>query len=172
IAFVRRDEADDPVVVVLNFSAQPWTEYRVPLPEGGTWLEVLNTDSPVYGGSGVGNLGMVHAEPVPMHGRAHSVRVAAPPLGGVSLVPERRREAGGQLPGAGRAGTAARGPGPSEAVPGPPSVRVGGGGSTAGWPDACGRPAPAGVRRRRARTAPAGVRGPHTWSPHPHRSAA
>src|SRR5699024_4953207 len=57
IAFVRRDEADDPVVVVLNFSAQPWTEYRVPLPEGGTWLEVLNTDSPVYGGSGVGNLG-------------------------------------------------------------------------------------------------------------------
>ena len=93
IAFVRRDEADDPVVVVLNFSAQPWTEYRVPLPEGGTWLEVLNTDSPVYGGSGVGNLGMVHAEPVPMHGRDHSVRVAAPPLGGVILVPERLREA-------------------------------------------------------------------------------
>ena len=93
IAFVRRDEADDPVVVVLNFSAQPWTEYRVPMPEGGTWLEVLNTDSPVYGGSGVGNLGMVHVEPVPMHGRDHSVRVAVPPLGGVILVPERLREA-------------------------------------------------------------------------------
>ena len=90
---MRRDEADDPVVVVLNFSAQPWTEYRVPLPEGGTWLEVLNTDSPVYGGSGVGNLGMVHAEPVPMHGRDHSVRVAAPPLGGVILVAERLRDA-------------------------------------------------------------------------------
>src|SRR5699024_1021030 len=172
IAFVRRDEADDPVVVVLNFSAQPWTEYRVPLPEGGTWLEVLNTDSPVYGGSGVGNLGMVHAEPVPMHGRDHSVRVAAPPLGGVILVPERLRESRRQRRGPCPAATMATGPGRREEVPGPSSVRVGGGVSTAGWPDACGRPAPAGLRRRRPRTAPAGVRGPHPWSPHPHRSAA
>src|SRR5699024_2214785 len=38
IAFVRRDEDDDPVVVVLNCSAQPWTDYRVHMPEGGTWL--------------------------------------------------------------------------------------------------------------------------------------
>ena len=92
LAFLRRNPAGDPVAVIVNFSSEPWIDYRVPLPEGGTWLEVLNSDSPVYGGSGVGNLGRVHSEPVPMHGRDHSVRVAVPPLGAVIFVPERLRE--------------------------------------------------------------------------------
>ena len=92
LSFVRRDEAGDPVVAVVNFSAQPWHEYRIPLPEGGVWLEVLNSDAPVYGGSGVGNLGRVHAEKLPQHGREHSVRLSVPPLGAVLLVPECLRE--------------------------------------------------------------------------------
>ena len=78
-------------MVVLNFSTEPWHDYRVPMPEGGDWLEVLNSDAPVYGGSGVGNLGKVHVEQVPMHGREHSVRLTVPPLGAVVLAPERLR---------------------------------------------------------------------------------
>lgn len=92
LSFVRRDHAGDPVVVVVNLSAQPWHEYRIPLPEGGAWLEVLNSDAPVYGGGGVGNLGRVHAEQLPQHGRDFSVRLSVPPLGAVVLVPERLRE--------------------------------------------------------------------------------
>jgi len=91
LSYVRRDATGDPVVVVVNFSAEPWHDLRVPLPEGGSWLEVLNSDAPVYGGSGVGNLGRVHAEPLPRHGREHSVRLSVPPLGAVILVPERLR---------------------------------------------------------------------------------
>lgn len=92
LSFVRRDQSGDPVVVVLNFSTEPWHEYRIPLPEGGSWLEVMNTDAPVYGGSGVGNLGRVQAEQLPQHGREHSVRLSVPPLAAVVLVPERLRE--------------------------------------------------------------------------------
>lgn len=92
LAFARRDAAGDPVVVVLNFSPEPWLDLRVPLPEGGTWLEVLNSDATVYGGSGVGNLGRVHAEGLPTHGQEHSVRLAVPPLGAVVLAPARLRE--------------------------------------------------------------------------------
>ncbi|WP_010534932.1 1,4-alpha-glucan branching protein GlgB [Brachybacterium squillarum] len=92
IAFVRRDQAGDPVVVVLNFSPEPWVDYRVPLPEGGTWIESLNSDATVYGGSGVGNLGKVDAESLPQHGRDHSVRLAVPPLGAVVLTPERLQQ--------------------------------------------------------------------------------
>ena len=92
LSYVRRSASGDPVVVVLNFSAEPWHEYRIPLPEGGTWLEVLNSDSPVYGGSGVGNLGRVHAEQLPLHGREHSVRLSVPPLAALILVPERLRD--------------------------------------------------------------------------------
>ncbi|MDN5685513.1 MAG: 1,4-alpha-glucan branching protein GlgB [Brachybacterium sp.] len=92
ISFVRRDDDGEPVVVVLNFSPEAWDDYRVPLPEGGTWLELLNTDAPVYGGSGIGNLGRVHAEALPVHGREHSVRLSVPPLGAVLLAPARVRE--------------------------------------------------------------------------------
>ncbi|MCL2787628.1 MAG: alpha amylase C-terminal domain-containing protein [Micrococcales bacterium] len=38
---------------------------RLALPRGGEWLEILNTDSEHYGGSGVGNLGRVRAEDLP-----------------------------------------------------------------------------------------------------------
>ena len=43
----------------------------------------------VYGGSGVGNLGRVQAEPVPYGGLDYSVRVSVPPLGAVFFTPER-----------------------------------------------------------------------------------
>jgi 1,4-alpha-glucan branching enzyme len=55
--------------------------------EGPVWLEVLNTDASVYGGSGVGNMGRVQAEPVPHHGRRWSAIVRVPPLGALVLVP-------------------------------------------------------------------------------------
>ena len=41
--------------------------WRVPLPVGGRWREVVNTDAAEYGGSGVGNLGGVAAVARPMH---------------------------------------------------------------------------------------------------------
>ena len=34
----------------------------------------------MYGGSGQGNLGGVEAEPVPWHGRPHSLALTLPPL--------------------------------------------------------------------------------------------
>ena len=41
-------------------------------PQRGRWREVLNTDSAFYGGSDVGNLGGVEAEPVPWHDQPFS----------------------------------------------------------------------------------------------------
>ena len=51
------------------------------LPAGGTWTEVINTDAHHYGGSGVGNLGAVHAQDVPWHGLPASASLRVPPLG-------------------------------------------------------------------------------------------
>jgi 1,4-alpha-glucan branching enzyme len=48
---------------------------------------VINTDSENYGGSGVGNLGRVEAEPLPWHGLDASVSLRVPPLGAVWLRP-------------------------------------------------------------------------------------
>ena len=58
--------------------------------EGGPWREALNSDAPVYGGSGMGNLGGVEAESIPWHGRPHSAQVVLPPLAAVFLRPGAR----------------------------------------------------------------------------------
>jgi 1,4-alpha-glucan branching enzyme len=88
ISFLRfgSQESRAPVLAcVCNFSAMPHTDYRLGLPLAGTWREVLNTDSTAYGGSGVGNLGVVNAVPKPWHGRPASATVVVPPLGVIWL---------------------------------------------------------------------------------------
>jgi 1,4-alpha-glucan branching enzyme len=60
----------------------------VPLPVGGRWREVVNTDATDYGGSGVGNLGGVEALAEALHGRPFSAGVTLPPLATVWLAPE------------------------------------------------------------------------------------
>jgi 1,4-alpha-glucan branching enzyme len=88
VAFVRLGEGDaSPLVCVLNLSPVPRDGYRVGLPHSGRWREALNTDSAFYGGSGVGNLGAVDAEPVPWHDQPFSALVTLPPLGAVWLTP-------------------------------------------------------------------------------------
>ncbi|MEP6666116.1 MAG: alpha amylase C-terminal domain-containing protein, partial [Nocardioidaceae bacterium] len=63
----------------------PHNDYRLGLPEEGTWEEILNTDAEAYYGSGVGNLGAVNAAADSWHGRPASAVVQLPPLGTVWL---------------------------------------------------------------------------------------
>ncbi|WP_410821254.1 1,4-alpha-glucan branching protein GlgB [Micromonospora sp. 050-3] len=85
VSFVRIAPDGSTLVCVANFSAHPLHDYRIGLPAGGTWTEVLNTDAHHYGGSGVGNMGAVHAEDVPWHGMVASAALQIPPLGAVWL---------------------------------------------------------------------------------------
>jgi 1,4-alpha-glucan branching enzyme len=78
----------DVLAVVANFSGEPHLQYRVGLPFAGRWREVINTDAGIYGGSGVGNLGMVEATDEPWHGRPASATITVPPLGVVWFAPE------------------------------------------------------------------------------------
>ena len=73
------------VAVVANLTPVPRHGYRVGLPGGGRWVELLNTDDERYGGSGVGNPPELIAEDVPWHGMDHSVALTLPPLGVVWL---------------------------------------------------------------------------------------
>jgi 1,4-alpha-glucan branching enzyme len=76
------------LVCVCNMSPVPRDGYRVGLPHGGRWRELLNTDSEFYGGSGVGNMGGVTAEAKPWHDQPYSAELVLPPLGVIWLVPE------------------------------------------------------------------------------------
>jgi 1,4-alpha-glucan branching enzyme len=86
LALLRRgDPAGEPVVAVLNFTPLSRTNYRIGVPGGGFWREILNSDAPTYGGSGQGNFGGVEAAPLPLHGRSHSLTLTLPPLGAIFL---------------------------------------------------------------------------------------
>jgi 1,4-alpha-glucan branching enzyme len=81
VSFVRRGTSTaTTVLVACNFTPVLRTGYRLGVDYPGFWREVLNSDAEVYGGSGRGNLGGVSADPIPLHGRAHSVSITLPPL--------------------------------------------------------------------------------------------
>ena len=82
LAFVRYGEPSDcPVVVIANFTPVPREGYRIGVPRGGFWKELLNSDADVYGGSGIGNRGGMTAEDHECRGFHHSIVVTVPPLG-------------------------------------------------------------------------------------------
>jgi 1,4-alpha-glucan branching enzyme len=86
IAFLRR--AEDPADFLMfccNFTPVPRTGYEFGVPEEGFYEEILNTDSEIFGGSNLGNGGLVSSRDIPMHGRAHSIAVTLPPLAVVAF---------------------------------------------------------------------------------------
>lgn len=88
VSYLRfANDRRDCLLVVCNLTPVPRSDYRVGVPCGGYWKELLNSDASHYGGSGQGNLGGAHAEPVHTQGRAHSLRLQLPPLSVLVLKP-------------------------------------------------------------------------------------
>jgi 1,4-alpha-glucan branching enzyme len=88
LSFVRLAQDGSPLACVANLSAVPRHDYRVGLPAGGAWRELVNTDALDFGGSGVGNGGPRQANDVSSHGFPYSIDLTLPPLGVLWLVPE------------------------------------------------------------------------------------
>jgi 1,4-alpha-glucan branching enzyme len=92
IAFIRHGRnADDSVIVVLNWTPIVRAHYRVGVPEAGYYAELLNSDATLYAGSNTGNEGGREAEAVEAHGFAHSLSLTLPPLGGLILKKGRKK---------------------------------------------------------------------------------
>jgi 1,4-alpha-glucan branching enzyme len=72
-------------LVAVNFTPEVRHSYRIRVPTGVNWREVLNTDSVVYGGSNVGNQGVVTTRAV---GENFELNLTLPPLAAVFLVPQ------------------------------------------------------------------------------------
>ena len=81
LSFVRQNQArSSRVLAILNLTPVARYQYRVGLPAGGFWREALNSDSRLYGGSNVGNLGGVMAQEIKSHGHPYSAEFTLPPL--------------------------------------------------------------------------------------------
>jgi 1,4-alpha-glucan branching enzyme len=86
ISLLRKSEnPQDTILIVCNFTPITRVGYRIGVPHGGYWRELLNSDAVEYGGTGMGNLGGVQAEEVTAHGRPFSLELTLPPLGALFL---------------------------------------------------------------------------------------
>src|SRR3989454_1529934 len=80
VSLLRRSTAGDTLLIVCNFTPVTRTNYRVGVPSGGYWRELLNSDAEIYGGSNQGNSGGVEAGALEMHGRPYSLSLTLPGL--------------------------------------------------------------------------------------------
>jgi 1,4-alpha-glucan branching enzyme len=89
VAFLRKSRAGDLIAFVVNATPVVHHNYRLGVPEGGFWREIINTDAETYGGSNVGNYGGVQSEDVTWMGREHSLLIHLPPLATLAFKLER-----------------------------------------------------------------------------------
>ena len=89
-AWVRRGGAGTErasVVAVSNFTPVPHAGYRLPLPHGGAWREVLNTDAAIYGGSGVASGAHDPGQPAIAPDGEPALTLTLPPMATIFLMP-------------------------------------------------------------------------------------
>jgi 1,4-alpha-glucan branching enzyme len=88
LSFLRFSATGRPLACVAHLSPEVRDGYRVGLPEGGTWEQVLNTDAESFAGSGKGNTERIEPEAIGYHHLPYSVELTLPPLGVLWLVPK------------------------------------------------------------------------------------
>ncbi len=86
VSYLRRSEKDW-LVVVLNLTPVPRFDYRIGVPRAVSYREMINSDSGFYGGSNLGNLGVIPVDPVPCHSYEQSLCLTLPPLSCLILKP-------------------------------------------------------------------------------------
>ena len=77
----------DVVLVVCNFTPVPRKNYSIGVPHEGQWEEILNSDANYYGGSGMGNNGLLEAESLASQNFSSSLKLTLPPLATLILKP-------------------------------------------------------------------------------------
>ena len=81
----KGNRSEDTLLIILNMTPIPRTNYRIGVPSAGTYQEVFNSDSTDFYGSGITNTAPIGSEEEPWHGRPQSLQLNVPPLGAVVL---------------------------------------------------------------------------------------
>lgn len=115
IGFRRTDAFGNPVVVIANFSNTDYGSYRVGIPSGGNWVELVNSQDPQYGGSGPANSGALPASATPYDGFNQSLLLSVPKMALAVYAPLSYVSADPAPPSAPRLALAAPWPNPARA---------------------------------------------------------
>ena len=85
ISFMRKGKAEEQYIVVCNFTPVVRYNYRVGAPKFGFYKEILNTDSSLYGGSGVANCGDILTSRAGWNFKPFDLTLVLPPLSVIVL---------------------------------------------------------------------------------------
>jgi 1,4-alpha-glucan branching enzyme len=75
----------DPVLVAINMTPVPRSDFVLPVPHAGRYRVLLNSDAPVYGGSGLPVPSELQTRRERLHGRDHVLDVPLPGLSALYL---------------------------------------------------------------------------------------
>lgn len=85
ISFIRRGTDNSFAIIVLNFTPVLRSQYRIGVPQAGSYHECFNSDAACYGGSNQGNGAGLHTENVAWMNHNQSLVITLPPLAGLVL---------------------------------------------------------------------------------------
>jgi 1,4-alpha-glucan branching enzyme len=82
IAYIRKgNNPKQYLIIVCNMSPVVHPIYQIGLPKKGKLTEIFNSDSKVYGGSGITNPKFIKINTTPYNGKDFSAEIVLPPLG-------------------------------------------------------------------------------------------
>ncbi len=85
ISYLRKDASGkEKIAVICNFTPVTRSDYRIGVPEKGTWTEIFNSDAKEFGGTGIQNK-PAKTELITYHNQRVSISLTLPPLGVVFL---------------------------------------------------------------------------------------
>ena len=80
ITYYRADEKGKKSLVLCNFAASRWEDYRMGVPKAGTYRVALCSEEEQYGGAGFDRETLYRSEEQPLGQWAHSITLDVPPL--------------------------------------------------------------------------------------------
>jgi len=81
MSYIRKgNNSKENLIVVCNFTPVVHTNYRIGIPTKGKLSQIFNSDSLIYGGSGVDNDKPIKIDKTPWNGREFSAELILPPL--------------------------------------------------------------------------------------------
>jgi len=87
LAFLRYASDASPILFVGNFTPVVRRATRIPVPRGGFWHELVNSDSEIYGGFWCGQPGRCRSATRSAARLLWSLTLTLPPLGALLLAP-------------------------------------------------------------------------------------
>lgn len=90
-SFIRKSKENQEIfIVVSNFSEHPYHSYKVGVPIETEYIEVINSDDEVYGGSGIVNKKALKSVDESFHGQPFCIEMNIPPFG-ISILRAKRK---------------------------------------------------------------------------------